>query len=272
MITRANDVVLRPLYNGRMCRLAAYLGKPLLLKELLLEPEHSLYVQSWRPRELAYAKLNADGFGFGWYPENGRPAVYRSPAPIWADANLESLARTLRRDLWLAMVRSATPGYANDRHNTQPFHDESLLFLHNGFVENFQRGLRASLLGKLDADVEAAVRGLTDSEYLFALLVQMRRDHPGDGVADSLRRTVAWIERHAGGDRALLNFIVSDGAALYCVRCALNDDAPSLYHLHDDRRALVASEPLTPAEDWRAVPAASVLVATRGSDPVTTPL
>lgn len=259
-------------YNRPMCRLAAYVGKPLLLKELLLEPEHSLYVQSWQPRELAYAKLNADGFGFGWYLEDGRPAAYRSPTPIWADANLESLACTLRRDLWLAMVRSATPGYANDRHNTQPFHDESLLFLHNGFVENFGRGLRRSLIEKLDADLEAAVRGLTDSEYLFALLRQMRRDHPGDGVADSLRRSVAWVERHVGDDRALLNFIVGDGAALYCVRCAFNDDAPSLYHLYDGRRALVASERLTPQDDWRATPAGSVLVVARDSDPVPTPL
>ena len=255
-----------------MCRLAAYVGKPLLLKELLLEPEHSLYVQSWQPRELAYAKLNADGFGFGWYLEDGRPVAYRSPAPIWADANLESLARTLRRDLWLAMVRSATPGYANDRHNMQPFHDESLLFVHNGFVENFAHGLRRPLIEKLDADIEAAVRGLTDSEYLFALLRQMRRDYPGDGVADSLRRTVAWIERRAGDDRALLNFIVGDGAALYCVRCAFHDEAPSLYHLYDDRRTLVASEPLMQSGAWHTTPAGSVLVATRDSDPVSAPL
>ena len=255
-----------------MCRLAAYVGKPLLLKELLLEPEHSLYVQSWQPRELAYAKLNADGFGFGWYSEDGRPAAYRSAAPIWADANLDGLARTLRRDLWLAMVRSATPGYANERRNTQPFHDESLLFLHNGFIENFRRGLRRPLIEKLDADVEAAVCGLTDSEYLFALLRQMRRDHPGDGIADSLRRTVAWIERHAGGSRALLNCIVSDGAALYCVRCAFHDDAPSLYHLYDGRRGLVASERLTPADAWHTTPDGSVLTVARDSDPLAAPL
>ncbi len=251
-----------------MCRLAAYLGQPLSLKGFLLEPEHSLYAQSWQPKELTYAKLNADGFGFGWYLDDGRPAVYRNPDPIWADANLGGLADTLHRDLWLAMVRSATPGYANGLHNTQPFHDESLLFLHNGFIDNFRPGLRKPLIEKLDDDIEAAVRGLTDSEYLFALLRQMRRDHPDDTVGDALRRTVAWIGERIGEQRAMLNVIVGDGDALYSVRCAFNETAPSLYYLCDGPRRFIASECLTPAGDgWNAVPERQLLVVTRAGEP-----
>lgn len=49
-----------------MCRLLAYLGKPILLEELILKPEHSLLVQSYQPKELEVALLNADGFGIGW--------------------------------------------------------------------------------------------------------------------------------------------------------------------------------------------------------------
>jgi len=251
-----------------MCRLAAYLGQPLSLKAFLLEPEHSLYLQSWQPQELTYAKLNADGFGFGWYLDDGRPAVYRNPAPIWADANLGGLAESLRRGLWLAMVRSATPGYANGLHNTQPFHDESLLFLHNGFIENFRGDLRKALLAALDDDIEAAVRGLTDSEYLFALLRQMRRDHPGGGVGDALRRTVAWLGERVGERCAMLNLIVGDGGALYSVRCAFNETAPSLYWLCDGARRFIASERLTPANGgWDAVPENRLLVVARDGEP-----
>lgn len=250
-----------------MCRLAAYLGQPLSLKDFLLEPEHSLYLQSWQPQELTYAKLNADGFGFGWYLDDGRPAVYRNPAPIWADANLGGLAESLRRGLWLAMVRSATPGYANGLHNTQPFHDESLLFLHNGFIDNFRGDLRKTLLAALDDDIEAAVRGLTDSEYLFALLRQMRRDHPGD-VGDALRRTVAWVGERVGGRCAMLNLIVGDGGALYSVRCAFNETAPSLYWLRDGARRFIASERLTPTNDgWNAVPEHHLLVVAGDGEP-----
>lgn len=250
-----------------MCRLAAYLGQPLSLKDFLLKPEHSLYRQSWQPQELTYAKLNADGFGFGWYLDDGRPAVYRNPAPIWADANLGGLAESLRRGLWLAMVRSATPGYANGLHNTQPFHDESLLFLHNGFIDNFRGDLRKALLAALDDDIEAAVRGLTDSEYLFALLRQMRRDHAG-GVGDALRRTVAWVGEHVGERCAMLNLIVGDGGALYSVRCAFNETAPSLYWLRDGARRFIASERLTPANDgWNAVPEHHLLVVAGDGEP-----
>ena len=62
-----------------MCRLAAYIGPTLRLEELLLKPEHSLVKQSWAPREMMEARLNADGYGFGWFDQEvnlcaiGRP-------------------------------------------------------------------------------------------------------------------------------------------------------------------------------------------------------
>ncbi|HBE92200.1 MAG TPA: hypothetical protein DDW55_06595, partial [Gammaproteobacteria bacterium] len=60
-----------------MCRLAAYLGPELRLEKLLIEPEHSLVKQSWAPREMLEAKLNADGYGYGWYDPEGNPLRYR---------------------------------------------------------------------------------------------------------------------------------------------------------------------------------------------------
>ena len=45
-----------------MCRLLAYLGEPIPLEELIFKPEHSLVVQSYQPKELEFALLNADGF------------------------------------------------------------------------------------------------------------------------------------------------------------------------------------------------------------------
>ena len=50
-----------------MCRLLAYLGEPIPLEELIFKPEHSLVVQSYQPKELEFALLNADGFGLGWH-------------------------------------------------------------------------------------------------------------------------------------------------------------------------------------------------------------
>jgi gamma-glutamyl hercynylcysteine S-oxide hydrolase len=95
-----------------MCRHVAYVGPELPLQDLLFLPPHSLARQASAPDELRYARLNADGFGFGWYGEDDSAVVYRRADPIWQDPNLADLARNLFADLWLAAVRSATPGFA----------------------------------------------------------------------------------------------------------------------------------------------------------------
>ncbi|MEA3242761.1 MAG: class II glutamine amidotransferase, partial [Pseudomonadota bacterium] len=125
-----------------MCRIAAYLGPSITLDRLLTDPPHSLLVQSWAPRELRYAKLNADGYGFGWYPNAGQPAVYVNPDPIWTDPNLPHLGRALASGLWLASIRSATIGNPVNHANTQPFADNEFLFDHNGLIDNFHDQVR----------------------------------------------------------------------------------------------------------------------------------
>lgn len=153
------------------------------LKTLLLEPEHSLYMQSWQPKELSYAKLNADGFGFGWYLPNGMPAVYRNQAPIWNDVNLEDLGATLCAPLWLAMVRSATADYGSSPFNAQPFRYGRLMFMHNGFIRDFNKGIRHTIAAALSENVLENVRGLTDSEYLFGLLCEFSKKQHGNPEA-----------------------------------------------------------------------------------------
>ena len=55
-----------------MCRLAAYLGPEIPLRSFLLDFPHSLYQQSWDPKELTEARLNADGYGVAWRQRDGR--------------------------------------------------------------------------------------------------------------------------------------------------------------------------------------------------------
>ena len=93
--------------------MVAYLGKTERpLSSLVLDPQHSLLVQSYAPKEMMSGVVNADGFGVGWYaPEvDGEPAVYRSNAPIWADRSFASIAPRVRSSTIFAAVRSATPG------------------------------------------------------------------------------------------------------------------------------------------------------------------
>src|SRR5690554_1225988 len=186
-----------------MCRFAAYLGPTITLERFLLEPPHSLVRQSYQPREMSTALLNADGFGIGWYTQE-RTCVYRNPQPIWSDPNLRGIARSLERPLWLAYVRSATDELSTHHVNTQPFCDEELLFLHNGYIDGFAHTLRPRIRSWLDPRIEANVHGSTDSEYLFAVLRQLLQDEDM-GIDQALRELCGLVERWASECTALLN-------------------------------------------------------------------
>jgi len=247
-----------------MCRIAAYLGETITLERFLLQPPHSLLVQSWEPRELRYARLNADGFGFSWYAEDGRPAVYVNPAPIWTDPNLPHLGRALSSDLWLASVRSASEGNPVNHANTQPFVDDEFLFDHNGLIENFHTQVRQQMVADLDPAYLPLVRGNTESEYLFAALRQLLNENPDLPVESALGELMQRVDQWVGDCKALLTMVISDGERLYAVRHANGDECPTLYYTTDDEAfpnaQLIASEPLTNSGFWQSVPEHQILI------------
>ncbi len=247
-----------------MCRMAAYLGPDIRLDHFLTRPSHSLVVQSYAPQELVYAKVNADGYGFGWYDNDDRPMNYRSTMPIWSDPNLESLGRGLESDLWLAYIRSATAGQAVNHSNTQPFYDDELLFLHNGYIENFNAQVRRDISGFLSNDVRAQIQGTTDSEYLFAVLREVLLNNPALSIEEACSEMLQLLSDWLGDSEALLNFVISDGELIYAIRHALNHDCPSLYYTTDDAQfpgaQLIASEALTATGLWQPVPVQHILI------------
>lgn len=247
-----------------MCRMAAYLGPEIALEDFLLHPPHSLRTQARAPRELRYSHLNADGFGFGWFNTEGRPGTYVNPAPIWNDPNLSNLAHSLYGDLWLGFVRSATTGCSASHANTQPFCDAELLFVHNGFLQDFSTRFYAGLSADLTPEIASTIRGCTDSEYLFALLRQLLGDDPDMALETALAELCARVDDWSEDTPALLNFLVSEGTRLYAVRHAVNDPCPSLYYSTDDERfpgaQLIASEPLDSTGIWQPVPEHHILI------------
>ncbi|HWN63590.1 MAG TPA: class II glutamine amidotransferase, partial [Streptosporangiaceae bacterium] len=88
----------------------------------MLEPEHGLIVQSYAPRRQAHGRMNADGWGVGFFAA-GRPepARWRSSRPLRADASFASVARVVASSCVLAAVRSATPGMPLDETATAPY-------------------------------------------------------------------------------------------------------------------------------------------------------
>jgi glutamine amidotransferase len=248
-----------------MCRLLGYLGPAIALDTLILEPPHSLVVQSYAPKELAVAKLNADGFGLGWYHATNQvpPFTYRNISPIWNDPNLESLCRYITTGCAVTYVRSATPGQGVDLINCQPFTTEQILFAHNGYIRRFRETLHRPLREAMSDRAYAAVHGSTDSEHIWGLLLTSLESIPERSLVTAVEQTLNTLMHLATKYQTALaaNVLVSDGKNLVFSRLAHQDPAPSLYWLKDDPRlpqaVLVASEPIFPG-NWQSCPACSL--------------
>jgi glutamine amidotransferase len=251
-----------------MCRMVAYLGGPeVTLSSVVLEPEHSLLVQSYAPEEMMSSVVNADGFGVGWYvPASGdEPAVYRSNAPMWSDRSFAGIAPKIRARTVFGAVRSATPGLPVEESGVPPFASGPFMFAHNGAIENFRHTAMRHLRDALSDESYAGLLGVTDSETIFAGLLDRLREAPGDLVG-ATAETVRHVSTVCGGlgIRATLNLAVTDGAAFAFSRYSTGGPGNSLYLIEDGRTfpgaAVVASERLDGDARWRKVPDRHLLV------------
>jgi glutamine amidotransferase len=252
-----------------MCRLLGYLGPVVSLDRLIEEPDHSLIVQSYKPREMTSGLLNADGFGLGWYrPRGDGPFVYRNTQPIWSDANLPSLLSYVESGCVVANVRSATPGLPVDLSNCSPFRFGQMLATHNGFIRRFRETLYRRLREALDDEHYRAVHGVTDSEHIAAFVLS-RWSREGGDLASALARALETLFGWGAEAEVDLscNLIFTDGRQLVACRAANRDPVPSLYFLKDDPRfagaVLVASEPLFESPGWESFPEGGILTVTR---------
>ncbi|MBY0400888.1 class II glutamine amidotransferase [Myxococcota bacterium] len=267
-----------------MCRFLLYHGPSIRIAELVTEPRHSLIRQSVQSLERE-EPLNGDGFGLAWYtPHLGpRPALFRSITPAWNNANLLELARVIESPCILAHVRAATQVRVVSEANCHPFTYGSLSMMHNGDLGGFD-GLRRRLQAGLSDEAFELIAGSTDSEHLFALMVdalsrETREPDQADGgmLARALSRAFAEalaLSRTAGGEDSYLNVAFSNGRAAVVSRFTTEPgyDGESLY-LHrglryvcvdgacrmlapDERggAVIVSSEPLSDDPGWTAVP------------------
>jgi ergothioneine biosynthesis protein EgtC len=256
-----------------MCRLLAYLGEPTQLERLLYDPQHSLVVQSYQPREMTSGLLNADGFGVGWY-QAGQPEVepftYRHTLPIWNDVNLPSLSRYITSHCMMANVRSATPGLAVDLSNCQPFQQRSLLAIHNGYIDRFRKTLYRPIRQMLSDEAYQAIHGTTDSEHMVALLLDAYGQTQDLAMAlKQMLQTLLGLAADYHTDFSA-NFVLTDGKTLVASRFANRDPVPSLYWLQNDpslpNSLLIASEPFFEG-NWRPFADRSLLTIHHDPEP-----
>ena len=269
-----------------MCRWVGYLGDPIRPEQILYDSSHSLIEQSRHAIKGLVTEegvvpapfTNGDGFGLGWYGHREQPGLYRNVMPAWGDPNLRDIAGQIESPLFLAHVRAAT-GTAVQQTNSHPFRFGRWLFVHNGFVAEYEH-LRHDLILAVGPQLFENVQGTTDSELLFHLALKFGLEQDVIGACERMAGFVEELGRSRGVDESLQMTVgVSDGERLYAVRYASGPAVNSLYVTRDARdvRALcpqdehlqqlgdeahaIVSEPLDDLpERWIEVPPATAVI------------
>jgi ergothioneine biosynthesis protein EgtC len=244
--------------------MAGYVGPALRVGEIVSTPPHSLLVQSYRPREMQSGTVNADGYGAALWLDDGNsePALYRTAAPIWADPNQKWMNDRLVARSLIGAVRSATPGIGFELANVQPFAHGNIAFAHNGFITGFRRGVQRAIREGLGSEAYESIEGSSDSEHIFALVLDGARPLP-EAVRTAIGRLDAIC---AGLDRtAVATLLLGDGEQLVGVRWARGLKPASLYWAPFQQGVSLASEPLDGGR-WKEIPADHLAIARAGHD------
>ena len=213
-----------------MCRHLGWLGAPVSVSSLVLDPPHGLQIQSYAPRRQKHGLMNADGWGVGFFDDlsdGGAPRRWRSPAPLWGEASFHSVAPALRSHCVVAAVRSATVGMPIEATATAPFTDGQWLLSHNGVVD------RAVL------PLSGAAESVCDSAVLAAAIFARGLEALGDTI----------IEVGTADPLARLNIMAANGSRLIATTWG---DTLSILRRPDG--VVLASEPYDDDPAWEDVP------------------
>ena len=244
-----------------MCRWIALLSTDeITLSDLVLTASNSLVKMSFNAGyhpgfgPTNNSLFNGDGFGVGWYHENGPyPALVRDVLPAWSDANLREVCIATRSRCVVAHVRAASPGSVVSRENCHPFKAGRLTFCHNGRVDGFWL-LRRTLLADLTDEAFLSIGGTTDSEATFAMILSnLQRDGTTEEtpfqqcepfgherLVNAIIKAIKQLEAYSRTDFpkefcrrfSTLNFCITDGESVVVSRyCDRNPEIPppSLY-------------------------------------------
>ena len=269
-----------------MCRFVAYLGHDILMAEVLVKPSNSIIRQSLHARE-SHSPTNGDGFGLGWYTPaiSEEPALFTSTSPAWNDRNLLHLTAKIKSNCFFAHVRAASTGGVNP-YNCHPFILGRWMLMHNGSIADFIP-VKRHLRHLLDDDIYNWIKGETDSEHFFALLIQLAQGRDlsqAHVVADTRREAInvvnELVKKHSKHQTSYFNFCFTDGKRLLATRyCSNKNTTPETLHyfsgptfaphrqlqnrdLQDKHQSvLIASEKLTKFHtEWNDVPANHMLI------------
>jgi glutamine amidotransferase len=232
-----------------MCRFAAYLGEPVLIEDLLYEPDGALVRQAIDSELMSH--LNLGGFGLAAWnsdaPDARRPLTYRVPTLPNFDRNLRALAGTVRARAVLAHVRGVVYDSRESigAHNVHPFlfDGASFALAQNGDLYDFAR-MRYDLLEHLNPRITGLIEGTTDTEWIYALVLSQLADPfcpvGPEEAAGAVVRTLEILrdvrERRGIAAQSPVNLVLTDGNWMLATRYAYD------YGWYPDDGSFLATE------------------------------
>ena len=217
-----------------MCRFAAYLGEPVLIEDLLYEPDAALVRQAVDPELMSL--LNLGGFGLAAWdpgsPDPGRPLTYQEYDAARTSTGTCGCcaARSGRARWWLTCAGSfTTAASVLARTISIRFCSRARASrcAQNGDLYDFGR-MRYDLLEYIDPQLAGLIEGTTDTEWVYALVLSQLEDPflpvGPEEAARAVERTLE-ILRELRGRRQIatqspVNLVLIDGTWMLATRYA----------------------------------------------------
>ena len=181
-----------------MCRVLAYIGPEIPLDSLLLAPDNSLINQTLDPER--HPLLQLAGWGFGAWSEHllkpEEPFLYRRPMAAFYDDNADGMIPSLQASTLLAHVRAAaynsTTVLADENCHPFSYPGTPWIIAQNGDLPSWKILQRELLPHCKDTYLEQ-MRGTTDTEFIFVLLLSLLTSDSDDDVQRGFERMLELI-------------------------------------------------------------------------------
>ena len=219
-----------------MCRVLSYLGQPIVIEELLYQPDNSFIKQSYHPKYMSHL-LNLAGFGMAAWDNTSHqqrfPYLYKTPQLPFYDENLRSLAKKIAPHCLLAHLR----GVAYDSNlivslqNVHPFvfNGSNLALAHNGALFNFEK-MKFDLLEFIKPEFRIDIQGTTDSEWIYAVLLsqlsskdsKLTVEEISNAIIETLKILQQTRHKHKIAINSPVNIFVTNGEFIAATRFVLD--------------------------------------------------
>jgi len=183
-----------------MCRVLAYIGPEIPLESLLLTPSNGLVNQALDPER--YPDLHLAGWGFAAWSEHllkpEDPFLYRRPMAAFYDDNATRIIPSLQASTVLGHVRAASYDsqvvLADENCHPFSFDETPWIVAQNGDLPHWML-LQRELLQHCEDRYLAQMRGTTDTEFLYVLLLSLLDGDRDEDVQRAVEEMVRLIAR-----------------------------------------------------------------------------